>query len=38
MTAQKQFGDLHIITASYHKELKQWPQIRVGDADAYRIF
>ena len=32
----ERFGDPHIITASYHKEIKQWPQIKTGDADAYR--
>ena len=34
----ERFGDLHIITASYHKEIKQWPQIKAGNADAYRRF
>ena len=34
----ERFGDLHIITASYHKEIKQWPQIKAGDAGAYRRF
>ena len=32
------FGDPHIITASYRKEMKQWPQIKAGDAGAYRRF
>ena len=32
------FGDSHIITASYRKEVKQRPQIKAGDADAYRRF
>ena len=34
----KRFGYLHIITASYRKEIKQWPQIIAGDADVYRRF
>ena len=32
----ERFGDPHINTASYRKEIKQWPQIKAGDADAYR--
>ena len=32
----KRFGDPHIITASHHKEIKQWTQIKGGDAVAYR--
>ena len=31
-------GDPHRITAAYRKEIKQWPQIKAGDADAYRKF
>ena len=34
----ERFGDPHIITASYRKEIKQWPQIKAGDAGAYRRF
>ena len=34
----ERFGDLHIMTASYRKEIKQWPQIKAGDTDAYRRF
>ena len=34
----ERFGDPHIITASYRKEIKQWPQIKTGDAGAYRRF
>ena len=34
----QRFGDLHIITASYRKEIKQWPQIKAGDDGAYRRF
>ena len=30
----ERFGDPHIITESYHKEMKQWIQIKVGNADA----
>ena len=30
----QRFGDPHIITESYHKEMKQWIQIKVGNADA----
>ena len=34
----ERFGDLHIITASYRKEIKQWPQIKAGDPGAYTRF
>ena len=34
----ERFGDPHRITAAYHKEIKQWPQIKAGDADAYGKF
>ena len=34
----ERFGDPHRITAAYHKEIKQWPQIKAGDADAHRKF
>ena len=34
----ERFGDPHISTASYCKEIKQWPQIKAGDAGAYRRF
>ena len=34
----KRFGDPHIITVSYRKEIKQWPQIKAGDAGGYRRF
>ena len=31
----EKFRDPHIITASYCKEIKQWPQIKAGDAEVY---
>lgn len=31
----KGFRELHIITASYCLEIKQGPQIKTGDADAF---
>ena len=34
----ERFGDPHRITAAYRKEIKQWPQIKAGDADGYRKF
>ena len=34
----ERFGDPHITTASYCKEIKQWPQIKAGDAGTYRRF
>ena len=34
----ERFGDPHRITAAYRKEIKQWPQIIAGDADAYKKF
>ena len=32
----KLHGDPHRVIAAYHKEIKQWPQIKSGDAEAYR--
>ena len=32
------YGNPHRVIALYHKETKQWPQIRPGDAEAYRRF
>ena len=32
------YGNSHTVIALYHKETKQWPQIRPGDAEAYRRF
>ena len=34
----KLYGDPHRIIAAYLKEIKQWPQIKPGDAEAYRKF
>ena len=34
----ERFGDPHIITGSYCKDIKQWPQTKVGNAGAYRRF
>ena len=34
----ERFEDPHIITASYRKEIKQWPQIKTSDADSYKGF
>ena len=34
----KLYGDPHRVIAAYHKEIKQWPQIKPGDAEAYRKF
>ena len=34
----ERFGDPHIITESYRKEIKQWIEIKVGNADAYKRF
>ena len=34
----ERFGDPHTITASSRKRIKQWPQIKAGDANAYRRF
>ena len=34
----KRFGDPHIITVWYRKEIKRWPQIKAGDAGGYRRF
>ena len=34
----KLYGDPHRVIAAYRKEIKQWPQIKPGDAEAYRKF
>ena len=34
----ERFGDTHRITAAYCKDIKQWPQIKAANADAYRKF
>ena len=34
----KLYGDPHRVTAVYYKEIKQWPHIKPGDAEAYRKF
>ena len=34
----ERFGDPHRISAAYRKQIKRWPQIKAGDADAYRKF
>ena len=34
----KLYGDPHRVIAAYRKEIKQWPQIKPGDAGAYRKF
>ena len=34
----KLHGDPHRVIAAYHKEIKQWPQIKPGDAEAYKKF
>ena len=34
----KLYGDPHRVIAAYCKEIKQWPQIKSGDAEPYRKF
>ena len=34
----KLYGNPHRVIAVYRKEIKQWPQIKPGDAEAYRKF
>ena len=34
----KVYGNLHKILATYRKEIKQWPQIKFGDARAFLKF
>ena len=34
----KLYGDTQRVIAAYRKEIKQWPQIKPGDAEAYRKF
>ena len=34
----KLYGDPHLVIAAYCKEIKQWPQIKPGYAEAYRKF
>ena len=31
----ERYGEPYRIIAAYRKEIKQWPQIKAGDADAY---
>ena len=32
------YEDPHRVIAAYHKEIKQWQQIKPGDAESYRKF
>ena len=32
----RRYGDQHTILAAYKKEVKEWPQIKVGDADEMK--
>ena len=34
----KEYGDSYIISATYMKELRKWPQIKYADALAFRTF
>ena len=34
----KVYGDPHRVIAAYCKDFMQWPQIKLGDAEAYRKF
>ena len=34
----KLYRDPHRVIAAYRKEIKQWPQIKPGDAEAYKKF
>ena len=34
----KRYGDPHKILSAYRLEIKKWPQVRQGDAAAYRKF
>ena len=34
----KLYGDPHRVVVAYYKEIKHWPQIKQGDAEAYREF
>ena len=35
---EKVYGNSHKITASYRKEIKQWPQFKFEDASAFQKF
>ena len=35
---EKTYGDPHKILSSYRREVKEWPQIKFGDAKAFRKF
>ena len=35
---KKLYGDSHRVIAAYRKRIKQWPQIKHGDAKGYRGF
>ena len=34
----EKYGDPYRIISAYRKEIKYWPQIKAGDADAYQKF
>ena len=34
----RRYGDQHAIIAAYKKEVKEWPQIKFGDAAGFRKF
>ena len=34
----KRYGDHHTTLAAYRKEIREWPQIKPGDATAFRKF
>ena len=35
---EKTYGNPHKILSSYRKEIKEWPQIKFGDAKAFQKF
>jgi len=35
---RKRFGDRHLISATYRKELRNWQQLRYSDGPAFRTF
>ena len=38
MFLEKRYGDPHRLLVSYRKEIKEWSQIRMGDAIEFRKF
>ena len=38
MLLEKRYGDPHRLLGSYRKEIKEWQQLKLGDAESFRKF